>query len=106
MKKAILIMAGGLLSLHFSTGQAQTQSEADLARILSELNVVQGLVNQADQHQQKNTRVQFRYDLLRQDLRKIQDGIEQALQRPVIEPHVITPIQGDYSAMAGVTHDS
>jgi RAQPRD family integrative conjugative element protein len=69
---------------------------ADLSKIVQVLDSLTPLVNQAEQQQDKNLRLQFNYDALRSDINKVKQGIRCKWQSPAIEPRPVTPIQGDY----------
>lgn len=76
---------------------------AALARIIAVLNSLTPLINSAEEQQDKTTRVQFHYEILRNDIDKIKQGITQKLQPEPIEPRTIDPIQGDYLLPLGKT---
>ena len=67
-----------------------------LARIYTILNQLTPLIIEAKHYQNKQTRVQFRYETLQQDIDQIKYGIEAKFHSPSIEPRTVSPIQGDY----------
>ncbi len=69
---------------------------ADLSKIVHVLDSLNPLINQAEQQQDKNLRMQFNYAALRSDIDKVKKGIRRKWQSPAIEPRPVTPMQGDY----------
>jgi RAQPRD family integrative conjugative element protein len=67
-----------------------------LARIYTLLNQLTPFIQEAQRYQNKQTRVQFRYESLQQDIEQIKYGIDAKFHPPSIEPRVISSIQGDY----------
>jgi RAQPRD family integrative conjugative element protein len=68
-----------------------------LARIASELQNVQAMVEDARQSAQERPsgQVQFRYDWLERDLQMMREGIEQHIDAPR-QPRPVPPLRGDY----------
>lgn len=87
-------------SIQIPSAHADTETEnTALIRIINILNLLTPLINQAEQAQDKRTRIQFRYDLLRRDVNQIKQGIDQKLNPPTIQPRTVQPINGDYLTM-------
>jgi RAQPRD family integrative conjugative element protein len=102
-KKMILrVMFGLFLGFPASLlAQPSVAMETDienvsLARIYTVLNHLTPLIDEAKRYQNKQARVQFRYDQLQQDIDQIKHGIDQKFHPQRIEPRSISPIQGDY----------
>ena len=74
---------------------AAAEREA-LARILYELQAIEPLINKAQAQTDKDARIQFRYNWLRQDLNQIKDGIQSHIDAPRAEPRTFPPLRGDY----------
>ncbi len=72
------------------------QESIDLARISNILDAVYPLIDDAQTQAQKNTRVKFRYDWLREDIQSIQAGIAQKINSKEIEPRVVKPLNIKY----------
>lgn len=68
----------------------------DLVRINNILNAVYPLLNEAQAAQDKNARVIFNYLALRNDLQLIQYGIVQKINKGVLVPRIVTPLQNDF----------
>lgn len=81
----------------FHPAFADTDMEnASLARIKQVLNSLTPLINEAEHQQNVETRVQFRYDWLRKDIKSIKNGIDEKSKQIPIEPRNVMPLQGDY----------
>ena len=72
------------------------QENADLALVVRQLQAVYPLIYAAQKQVDPDSRQQFHYDWLRQDLGTIIAGINQKLSPQPIEPRQIQPIKGDY----------
>ncbi|WP_405240383.1 integrative conjugative element protein, RAQPRD family [Lentisalinibacter orientalis] len=78
-------------------GDAGTYVERGaLARLIHEIEALEPLIEEAEAQASPNARIRFRYDWLRQDLDKIQRGIEDHLEAPSAEPRPVPPLRGDY----------
>jgi len=77
----------------FADADAERES---LAKILHELNVLESLIKQAEANADQDSRVRFRYDWLRQDLKQIRDGIQSHIDSPRAQPRSFPPLRGDY----------
>ena len=76
---------------------ADTAAEREsLARIVLELHAIAPLIKQAESQTQEDARVRFRYDWLRQDLKRIREGIQAHIDAPLAEPRAFPPLRGDY----------
>lgn len=90
----LICISLGLFS-NLVLADTELENEA-LTRTIHVLDSLKPLINEAERQQDKNTRTQFQYDALRQDLEKIKTGINEKLNPITIEPRVVTPIDGDY----------
>jgi RAQPRD family integrative conjugative element protein len=93
------LIAGGLLLALCFTGSVYADTElenAALARVITVLNSLTPLINEAERQQDKNARIQFQYKQLRNDINQIKSGIAEKLQTQTIEPRTIKSIDGDY----------
>ncbi len=76
---------------------ADTDAErAALARIAHELKSLDPLIRTAESQADPDARVRFRYDWLRQDLKRVRLGIQSHLDAPRAEPRRFPPLRGDY----------
>jgi len=67
-----------------------------LARIVHELDALEALIRQAESQAEPDARIRFRYDWLRQDLSRMQQGIQEHIDAPRSEPRTFPPLRGDY----------
>ena len=74
---------------------ADAEREA-LAKIIHELNALETLINRAEVNADRDSRIRFRYDWLRQDLKQIRDGIQSHIDSPRAQPRSFPPLRGDY----------
>ena len=77
----------------FADADAERES---LAKIIHELNVLESLIKQAEANADQDSRVRFRYDWLREDLKQIRDGIQSHIDSPRAQPRSFPPLRGDY----------
>lgn len=98
-----LTVGGMLLAILFANiSHADTELEnASLARIITVLNSLTPLIQEAQRQQDKSARVQFQYSTLQSDINKIKAGIAEKLQTQTIEPRTVAPVQGDYLIQRG-----
>lgn len=104
MKIHTCFMASGILlaSLFISNVYADTELEnAALSRVITVLNSLTPLIQEAERQQDKSTRVQFQYAALQADINKIKAGIAEKLQTQTIEPRMVAPVDGDYLVQRG-----
>ena len=74
---------------------ADAEREA-LARLIHELEALAPLIERAETQANPDARIRFRYDWLRQDLDRIQSGIQAHIDAPRTEPRPFPPLRGDY----------
>ena len=67
-----------------------------LARLLHELQAIDSLIGHAEAQRDKESRIRFQYDWLKQDLSRIKAGIQAHLEAPRTEPRTFPPLRGDY----------
>lgn len=67
-----------------------------LAKIIHELNTLEPLIERAEANAEQDSRIRFRYDWLRQDLKQIRDGIQSHIDSPRAQPRSFPPLRGDY----------
>ena len=85
----------GSLATPIAFADANAEREA-LARISHELNALEPLIKQAEANADQDSRVRFRYDWLRQDLKQIRDGIQSHIDAPRAQPRSFPPLRGEY----------
>ena len=91
----MLGLLGTALPIQFAVADADGEREA-LARIIHELQAVGPLIDQAASQANPDARIRFQYDWLRQDLIKIQQGLQAHIEAPRSEPRTFPPLRGDY----------
>jgi len=69
---------------------------AALHRLHSELTSIEDIIKQAEQNSSDQGRYLVDYEQLWGDLRKIQQGVDDILNRKRREPRSLPPIEGDY----------
>ena len=67
-----------------------------LARIIQELQILEALIDKAETQRDRDARIRFRYDWLRQDIARIKLGLQTHLESPRAEPRIFPPLRGDY----------
>ena len=93
------LLALGLLatSLPIQLVVADADGEREsLARITHELQAIETLITEAAAQANPDARIRFQYDWLRQDLIKMQQGIQSHIDAPRSEPRTFPPLRGDY----------
>jgi RAQPRD family integrative conjugative element protein len=85
----------GLVTTPAAFADADAEREA-LAKIIHELNALEALINRAEANTEKDSRIRFRYDWLRQDLKQVRDGIQSHIDSPRAQPRSFPPLRGDY----------
>ena len=93
------LLALGLLatSLPIQLVVADADGEREsLARITHELQAIEPLITEAAAQANPDARIRFQYDWLRQDLIKMQQGIQSHIDAPRSEPRTFPPLRGDY----------
>ncbi len=93
--RQILSLVLGLLITPALMADSDAEREA-LDRILHELTIIEPLIKVAESQSVNDTRIQFRYDWLRQDLNQIKDGIQLHLDAPRATARTFPPLRGDY----------
>ena len=84
-----------LLPVQFAVADADGERES-LARITHELEAIEPLITEAAMQANPDARIRFQYDWLRQDLNKIQQGLQAHIDAPRSEPRTFLPLRGDY----------
>tara|TARA_R110000772_G_scaffold103600_3_gene204659 strand:+ start:8495 stop:8797 length:303 start_codon:yes stop_codon:yes gene_type:complete len=85
----------GLCLAPAAFADADAEREA-LAKIIHEINALETLINRAEANADRDSRIRFRYDWLRQDLKQIRDGIQSHIDSPRAHPRSFPPLRGDY----------
>ncbi len=98
MRTPYILIAGFLgILLPFNQALADADGEREaLARIIHELEALKPLISQAASQANPDARIRFRYEWLRQDLSRIQLGIQEHINAPRSEPRTFPPLRGDY----------
>ena len=91
---AVVILAS-LFTPATVSADADAEREA-LARLIHELDALAPLIKSAETQANPDARIRFRYDWLRQDLDRIQSGIQAHIDAPRTEPRPFPPLRGDY----------
>lgn len=77
--------------------QADLDAERELlARLEYELETLTALIDDAEAAANPDARVRFRYDWLREDIRRVRTGIQEHLDAPRAQPRAVPPLRGDY----------
>jgi RAQPRD family integrative conjugative element protein len=74
---------------------ADAEREA-LTKIIHELNTLETLIKRAEANADNDSRIRFRYDWLRSDLKQIRVGIQSHIDSPRVQPRSFPPLRGDY----------
>lgn len=85
----------GLAIAPAAFADAEAEREA-LVKIIHELNILELLIKHAEANAEEDSRIRFRYDWLRQDLKQIRDGIQSHIDSPRAQPRSFPPLRGDY----------
>lgn len=85
----------GLAITPAAFADADAEREA-LAKIIHELNTLEPLIKRAEANVEQDSRIRFRYDWLRRDLKQIRDGIQSHIDSPRAQPRSFPPLRGDY----------
>jgi RAQPRD family integrative conjugative element protein len=76
---------------------ADTEGErAALSRLAQELGSLEPIIRTAESQADPDTRIQFRYDWLREDLDRVRRGIQDHIDAPRTELRSFPPLRGDY----------
>ena len=95
----IQLLVLGLLTTLFPVQFAVADADGEwaaLARISHELEAIEPLITEAASQANPDARIRFQYDWLRQDLIKIQNGVQEHIDAPRSEPRTFPPLRGDY----------
>ena len=85
----------GLVVTPAAFADADAEREA-LAKVIHEINALDSLIKRAEANAEQDSRIRFRYDWLRQDLKQIEDGIQSHIDSPRAQPRSFPPLRGDY----------
>lgn len=88
-----------LLTLAFIAPAAIADVDGEhamLARLLHEIELLEPLIVSSEAEADRDARVRFQYDWLRQDLERVRAGIQAHLDAPRNEPRPVPPLRGDY----------
>ncbi|MEQ3620907.1 MAG: RAQPRD family integrative conjugative element protein [Marinobacter sp.] len=85
----------GLVVTPAAFADADAEREA-LAKVIHELNALDSLIKRAEANAEHDSRIRFRYEWLRQDLKQIKDGIQSHIDSPRAQPRSFPPLRGDY----------
>ena len=99
MKSFVGLLIAGFLGTAMPIQSVFADADAErevLARITHELNALETLIRKAESQAEPDARIHFRYDWLRQDLSRIQQGIQDHIDTPRAEPRTFPPLRGDY----------
>jgi RAQPRD family integrative conjugative element protein len=95
--RSLLLIGFTWISLTCASAYADRDTEREaLARLVHELEVLQTLIDRAEQAADADARIHFRYDWLRQDLERVRSGIQEHIDAPRNEPRTVKPLRGDY----------
>jgi len=95
--RSLLFIGLTWISLFCPSTHADGDAEREaLARLVHEIEVLQTLIDRAEQAADADARVHFRYDWLRQDLKRVREGIQEHIETPRNEPRSVKPLRGDY----------
>ena len=94
----VLGLLTAAMPVQFAIADADGERAA-LARITHELQAIEPLITEAASQANPDARIRFQYDWLRQDLIKIQQGIQAHIDAPVPNPgpsrHCVAITAGD-----------
>ena len=99
MKSIVGLLIFGLLGTAMLVQSVLAYADAErevLARIAHELDALEALIRKAESQAEPDARIHFRYDWLRQDLSRMQRGIQDHIDAPRAEPRTFPPLRGDY----------
>ncbi len=88
-----LILGLSVTPVAFADVDAEREA---LAKIIHELNALEPLIKRAEANADQDARIRLRYDWLRQDLLRVQQGIQEHIDVPRAEPRTFPPLRGDY----------
>lgn len=97
--RTVHLLIIGLLSTALPMQSVFADADAEreaLAWIVHELGALEALIRKAESQAEPDARIRFRYDWLRQDLSRMQQGIQEHIDAPRTEPRTFPPLRGDY----------
>lgn len=86
---------GTALLTQFAVADTDGERSA-LVRIAHELEALEPLIGEAESQANPDARIRLRYDWLRQDLLRVQQGIQEHIDVPREEPKTFPSLRGDY----------
>ena len=98
-KKALLtftVFVSALFAALIVSADSDAEREA-LAQLIHELDLLTPVIDRAEREADPDSRVQFQYSWLRQDLNRVRSGIEDHIRGTRFEPRKFHPIRGEYS---------
>lgn len=100
MKNAQTIKIFLLIGVSFIALQsvlADVDGERDaLLRLVHELESLEPLIVEASRAADRDARIRFQYEWLRDDLETVRRGVEAHIDVPAVNPHSAAPLRGDY----------
>ncbi len=96
-KLTILILSCLSVIPSFCYAQTEDAEREALARVISELSLINHIIDEAERKKEIYPHHQFKYDTLRSDLNEMVDGIQTHLNRPNRMPKRIAPLTTEYS---------
>ena len=95
MKHHSVICLLGLCYAASAMANRDHEREA-LAQLVHELDALKPLIETAQHAADPSARLRFQYDWLRQDVERMQSGIQMHLTEPRRQPRALPPLKGDY----------
>lgn len=89
------VLVGGLGGATMANADSDGE-RAVLARFQHELSALGPLLAEAEAQATPDARIKFMYAWLRQDLQRVQAGIQDHMDVPRSEPREIKPLRGNY----------
>ena len=93
--RAAIIVLSALFAAAPVVADTDGEREA-LARLIHEIEALSPLIETAESQASPDTRIRFRYDWMREDLKRIRAGIQEHIDAPRTEPRMFPPLRGDY----------
>jgi RAQPRD family integrative conjugative element protein len=93
--RTLALFVGLLLLGNIALADPDAEREA-LARLIHEIEALEPLIATAESQATPEARIRFRYDWLRQDLKRIRAGVQEHIDAPRNEPRKVPPLRGDY----------
>ena len=90
---AAIIAAALILNPAFADADAEREA---LAHVVHELEALEPLIRAAESQANPDARIRFHYDWFRQDLARVQGGVQEHIDAPRAEPRTFPPLRGDY----------